>query len=324
MNVEIKFYRKVGDIMNGEISTLTTERRHQLTGNIDQLATGDILKLINQEDQTVPQAVEKVLPQIEQATEAVYRSFVEGGSLYYVGAGTSGRLGILDAAECPPTFGTEHEMVIAIIAGGDHAIKYAVEGAEDDPQQGVEDLSKHKISSKDVVFGITASGRTPYVIGALEYAKKLGAKTIALSSNENAIVSKIADHSIEVIVGPEILAGSTRMKAGTAHKMVLNMITTTTMIKLGKVYENLMVDLNANNTKLVERARQIIMQITDVPYEKAEQVLKETNYEVKPAIVMIQAKVSYEMAQKGLLETNGFVRDAIKIFTREDHEYEQI
>lgn len=308
--------------MDGRISTLTTEKRHKTSRDIDQLATVDILKLINKEDQTVPQAVGKAIPQIERAIEAVYQSLVNGGSLYYIGAGTSGRLGILDAAECPPTFGTDHGMVKAIIAGGDQAIKFAIEGVEDDPQQGMEDLKKHKLSSKDVVLGIAASGRTPYVIGALEYAKKLGAKTISLACNEKSIVSGIADHPIEVIVGPEILTGSTRMKAGTAHKMVLNMITTTTMIKLGKVYENLMIDLNASNTKLVERARQIIMQITGVTYEKAEQVLNEAKHEVKSAIVMIEGKTSYEMAKKGLLETNGFVRDAISLFTKEDRQNE--
>jgi N-acetylmuramic acid 6-phosphate etherase len=299
--------------MDVNLTTLTTEQRNLRTKNIDQISTAEILKIINDEDQTVAGAIQKVLPHIEGAVETIYRCLKNGGRLFYIGAGTSGRLGVIDAAECPPTFSTPPELVEAIIAGGEQAIQVAVEGAEDDPEQGANDLKQRDLSSLDVVVGIAASGRTPYVIGALSYANKLGAATVALSCNSNAVISRYADHRIEVIVGPEILTGSTRMKAATAHKMVLNMITTTTMIKLGKIYENLMVDVHASNQKLIERSRHIVMTITDVTYDEAALVLEKANQEVKSAIVMIETGVSFEMAKESIEKADGFVRNAIEI-----------
>jgi N-acetylmuramic acid 6-phosphate etherase len=303
--------------MDINLSTLTTEQRNFRTKNIDQMSTGEILKIINDEDQTVAIAVQKALPQIEEAVETIYRSLKKGGRLFYIGAGTSGRLGVIDAAECPPTFSTPSELVQAVIAGGEKAIQFAVEGAEDDPEQGASDLKQNALSPLDVVVGIAASGRTPYVIGALKYAQKLGASTVALSCNSDAVISGYADHKIEVIVGPEVLTGSTRMKAATAHKMVLNMITTTTMIKLGKIYENLMVDVHASNEKLIERSRNIVMTITNVTYEEAALVLDKANQEVKSAIVMIESGVSLEIAKQSLKKADGFVRKAIDIAKNE-------
>jgi N-acetylmuramic acid 6-phosphate etherase len=305
--------------MDINLSILTTEQRNLRTKKIDQMTTSEILEVINDEDRTVAEVVRKVLPQIEGAIEAVYRSLANGGRLFYIGAGTSGRLGVIDAVECPPTFSTSPDMVQAIIAGGEQAIQFAVEGAEDEPKQGAKDLEGKGINHLDVVVGITASGRTPYVIGALTYAQKIGASTVALSCNYNADVSRHADHRIEVIVGPEILTGSTRMKAATAHKMVLNMITTTTMIKLGKIYENLMVDVHASNLKLIERSRNIVMSITNVTYQEAALVLDETNQEVKPAIVMIEAGVTFEVAKETINKADGFVRKAIEIARGESH-----
>lgn len=299
-----------------DLSILTTEQINDKTKIIDQLSTDEIVRLINEEDKTVALAVEKILPEISDSIDSVYHALKNGGKLFYVGAGTSGRLGVLDAAECPPTFRTPPELVQALIAGGKGAMFLAVEGAEDDTNQGANDLKEIGFCSKDVVVGIAASGRTPYVVGALEYAKQLGATTIALSCNKNAGISRVADHKIEVIVGPEILTGSTRLKAATAHKMILNMITTTTMIKLGKVYQNLMVDLNASNNKLIVRARNIVMEITKVSYEKAEEILNITNWEVKPAIVMIEADVSFEAAKKYIEEAEGSVRNAIELGIR--------
>lgn len=305
--------RKKGGLNeNMNLSTLTTEQVNARTKNIDQLSTLEIIELINKEDRTVADSVQKVLPDIAAAIEAIYLSLKNGGRLFYVGAGTSGRIGVLDASECPPTFCTPKEMVQALIAGGEKAMFTAVEGAEDGRDSGGADLKARNITCTDVVVGIAASGRTPYVIGALEYAKKAGAATIALSCNQNAEISKWADFKIEVIVGPEILAGSTRLKAATAQKMVLNMLTTTSMIKLGKVYGNLMVDLQASNMKLVERARNMVMNITGASYEEAAQALNHTSQRVKPAILMIQAGIPQEEANQLLEETDGFVREAIE------------
>jgi N-acetylmuramic acid 6-phosphate etherase len=298
--------------MNENLSTLITEQVNERSKTIDQMSTINILKVMNDEDRTVADAVSQVLPQIEAAINSICKQLVNGGRLFYVGAGTSGRLGVVDASECPPTFRTPPDLVQAIIAGGAGAIYKAVEGAEDSQQLAAEDLKKRQLTDKDVVVGIAASGRTPYVVGAIHYAKKVGSVSIALSCNENTVTSRLADHSIEVVVGPEILMGSTRLKAATAQKMVLNMISTTTMIKLGKVYQNLMVDLHANNHKLIERARRIVMLVTDAPYEMAEQVLHETRQQVKPAIVMIKAEVSYEEANKAIKQAEGYVHKAIE------------
>src|SRR5699024_2336386 len=241
----------------------------------------------------------------------VYEAFKQGGKLFYVGAGTSGRIGILDAVECPPTFSTPPDLVQGMIAGGPGAIENAVEGAEDNPSLGAEDLKARGLAGIDVVIGIAASGRTPYVCGALDYANKVGATTVSLTCNENAIISQYADISIEVLTGPEVLTGSTRMKAATAHKLILNMITTSSMIKIGKVYENLMVDLKVSNEKLKERAKGIVSAITDVSYQEAETVLESTNYEVKPAIVILKSNVTFEEAKEFIRQSEGFVRQAI-------------
>lgn len=295
------------------LSTLTTETRNSKTINIDNMSTRDIINTINEEDMTIAQKVQEVLPSVETAVEMTYHALKRGGKLFYVGAGTSGRIGVLDAVECPPTFSTSPELVQAVIAGGEGAFVEAVEGAEDDPSLGAEDLKERQLTELDVVVGIAASGRTPYVAGAMAYAKEIGAKTISLSSNEDAVISEHADVKIEVNTGPEVLTGSTRMKAASAHKMILSMITTSSMIKIGKVYENLMVDLKVSNNKLKERAKSIVSTITGVSYEKAEDVLAVTDYDVKPAIVMIKADIEHEVAAKSLQEADGFVRQAIQI-----------
>lgn len=299
--------------MQENLSSLMTEQINNRTENIDQFSTMEIIKLMNEEDRTVADAVQLVLPEIKVAIDSVYQSLKSGGRLFYIGAGTSGRLGVLDASECPPTFLTPPEMVQAIIAGGESAILTAVEGAEDSYEAGAKDLKQRKLESADVVIGLAASGRTPYVVGALKYARELGAETVALSCNLDSDISKYAKNKIEVLVGPEVLTGSTRLKAATAQKMILNMITTATMIKLGKVYGNLMIDLKASNGKLVERARNMVTTITNVNYDKAEEVLNITDQRVKPAIVMIEGNVSYEEASNLINEADGFVRKAIKL-----------
>ncbi|MFD1848621.1 N-acetylmuramic acid 6-phosphate etherase [Oceanobacillus bengalensis] len=296
-----------------KLSTLTTEMRNIDSTNIDALSTLEVLETINKEDMTVAESVQKVLPQIELAVDTVYHAIKQGGRLFYVGAGTSGRIGILDAVECPPTYSTPPELVQAVMAGGIKAIEKAVEGAEDDEELGALDLHERNVTELDVVVGIAASGRTPYVSGALKYAQKIGASTVSLTSNKDSVISKYADIPIEVITGPEVLTGSTRMKAATAHKLILNMITTTTMIKIGKVYENLMVDLKVSNLKLKERAKNIVSIITHVPNQKAEEILEKTKYEVKPAIIMIKTGVSLEEAKQYITEANGFVRKAIEL-----------
>ena len=295
------------------LSTLTTETRNKKSMNIDNMSTNDIIHTINNEDMVVAKKVQEVLPSVEATVDIAYNAMKQGGRLFYVGAGTSGRIGVLDAVECPPTFSTSYDMVQAVIAGGGGAFQKAVEGAEDNPYLGEEDLKERDLSKLDVVIGIAASGRTPYVLGAMKYAQELGAKTISLTSNEHSEISKYADVKIEVVTGPEVLTGSTRMKAATAHKMILNMITTASMIKVGKVYENLMVDLKVSNNKLKERAKGILSTITEMPYEKSEAVLESTGYKVKPAIVMIKAETTYKNAVKSLSEAGGLVRQAIKI-----------
>ncbi|KGA99005.1 N-acetylmuramic acid-6-phosphate etherase [Alkalihalobacillus alcalophilus ATCC 27647 = CGMCC 1.3604] len=302
--------------MELDLSQLTTEKRNEQTLNIDQLSTLEVLTLMNKEDETVALAVRKCLPAIEQATNIIYEAMKNGGRLFYVGAGTSGRLGVIDASECPPTFRTEPGLVQGIMAGGEKAITTAVEGIEDRPEEGKRDLEKAHFGPDDVVVGIAASGRTPYVIGAIEYATSLGAKTIALTANTNSELSEVAEYAIEVSVGPEVLTGSTRLKAATAHKMVLNMLSTTTMIKLGKVYENLMVDLNASNLKLKERAKNIVMNATGASEKKAGTILMKANNDVKVAIVMIRGNVGYEEALALLQQGNGFVRKAIELAQR--------
>jgi N-acetylmuramic acid 6-phosphate etherase len=298
--------------MQENLKALTTESRNELSLQIDTSSPMDILRIMNEEDQKVALAVEKVLPDVEAAVQFAFESFKTGGRLIYIGAGTSGRLGVLDAVECPPTFSTHPDMVQGIIAGGESAFIKAVEGAEDRPEDGEDDLRKIGLTEKDTVIGIAASGRTPYVIGALQYARKIKAKTVALSCNENARISGEADQAIEVIVGPEVLTGSTRLKAATAHKMILNMISTSSMILLGKAYENLMIDVSVSNEKLKERAIQIIIKVTEASYEEARNALEDAEHQVKIAIVMIKKGVSREEASTILEQADGYVRKAIE------------
>lgn len=291
-----------------------TEQRNPNSMNLDEMSIKESLALMNNEDQKVIEAIEKVLPEIERLIEAVVQSFQKGGRLIYMGAGTSGRLGILDAVECVPTFGTPPEKVVGLIAGGEKAVKDAVEGAEDSKELAQADLEALNLTANDIVIGIAASGRTPYVIGGLEYAREQGATTGALSNNEQTKISALADYPIEIITGPEVLTGSTRLKAGTSQKLVLNMISTISMVKSGKAYGNLMVDVQATNEKLVDRSKRIIVEATGVPYEEAESVFEEAG-SVKTAIVMILADASKEAAEEALAETDGFVREAIQQLT---------
>ncbi|AZV59983.1 N-acetylmuramic acid 6-phosphate etherase [Peribacillus frigoritolerans] len=300
--------------MEEHLRSLTTELRNEKTMNIDSVNTMDIISAINKEDFKVAAAVQEVLPEIETAVEWACESLKKGGRLIYIGAGTSGRLGVLDAVECPPTFSTPPDRVLGIIAGGENAFVRAVEGAEDKEEFGENDLIDVALTANDTVIGIAASGRTPYVKGALRYARKVGAKAVALSCNNNASITKEADIGIEVVVGPEVLTGSTRMKAATAHKMVLNMISTATMIRLGKVYENLMVDVNVSNQKLKDRAVNIIETVTNADYDQALKTLEKANNQVKPAIVMIKTATDYEKAMELLEKADGDVRKAISIY----------
>jgi len=288
-----------------------TEQRNPASINLDQLSIAESLQLMNDQDKQVPQAIEQALPQIETLIEAVIKSFKKNGRLIYMGAGTSGRLGILDAVECVPTFGTPPEMVVGLIAGGETAIKDAVEGAEDSKELAYEDLKELNLTEKDTVIGIAASGRTPYVIGGLEYANEIGAQTGSISNNENTKISQEANYPVEIITGPEVLTGSTRLKAGTGQKLVLNMISTISMVKIGKAYENLMVDVQATNEKLVDRSNRIVVEATGVEYDEAQRVLEEAET-VKVAIVMILADATKEAADESLKAADGFVRDAIK------------
>lgn len=294
-----------------ELSDLTTETRNEETMNLDELSTAEILKIMNSEDQKVAQRVGKVLPDITQAVKQIILSFNKKGRLFYIGAGTSGRLGVLDAAECVPTFGTDPKMVQGLIAGGMKAMTIAVEGAEDSPELGAKDLQSQNLTNKDIVVGIAASGRTPYVIGGLNYAKKVGAATISLACNDHAKISKHADINIEIAVGPEVLTGSTRLKSGTAQKLVLNMLSTASMVGIGKVYKNLMVDVKPTNAKLVERSKHIIMEATDVSYTVANDMFEKAGKDVKLAIVMILTNVDLNEAKKRLQVAKGFVRKTI-------------
>ncbi|WP_175073619.1 N-acetylmuramic acid 6-phosphate etherase [Terribacillus sp. AE2B 122] len=294
------------------LDKLTTEKRNESTMKLDQLTTKEVLQLMNKEDRTVPDAVEAALPEIEAAVEQVIATFQADGRLIYTGAGTSGRLGILDAVECPPTFSTPHDMVQGLLAGGMSAFRKAKEGAEDNPALGAKELQDIGLTAKDTVIGIAASGRTPYVIGALDYAAAVGAATVSVACNKEAAISKHAKISIEVETGPEILTGSTRLKAGTAQKLVLNMISTASMVGVGKVYKNLMVDVKPTNDKLQERAKRIIMEATGANYDAAEKVFKQADGQVKTAIVMLLLDITKEEAETKLQHAEGFVRSAIK------------
>ncbi|MFV9087539.1 N-acetylmuramic acid 6-phosphate etherase [Proteus mirabilis] len=294
-----------------DLGHLVTESRNHHSEHFDTLSTLEMLKVINNEDKKVPFAVEATLPHIARLVDKVVTAFSQGGRLIYCGAGTSGRLGILDASECPPTYGTPHDMVIGLIAGGHKAILQAVENAEDNVQLGAEDLRQLNFNAKDVLVGIAASGRTPYVIGALEYARSLGAVTGAISCNPDSPIAQRADIAITPIVGPEVVTGSSRMKAGTAQKLVLNMITTGAMIKMGKVFGNLMVDVEATNAKLIERQIRIVMQATECERATAEQALAQCQRHCKTAILMILAGVNAQQATQLLAQNKGFIRQAL-------------
>lgn len=290
-----------------DLTTMITESRNQASLTIDQLTTIDMLKVINEEDKKVAFAVEKQLPQIAQAVDKIVEAFQQQGRLIYIGAGTSGRLGILDASECPPTYGTPAEQIMGIIAGGTPAIFKAVENAEDKPEQGQADLQSIQFNYKDILVGIAASGRTPYVIGAMEYAKSQGATVISLCCNPNAPMIGLADIAITPIVGAEIITGSSRMKAGTAQKLVLNMLTTASMIKIGKVFSNLMVDVEASNAKLIERQIQIVIEATSCSRQQAINALEQCNRQCKTAIIMLLMQISAEQAMDLLNENRGMI-----------------
>lgn len=296
-------------------SKRTTEQGLEQSKELDTYEVNAIIKLMNQEDKTVAYSVEKVLPDIEMVIYKVIDKMRSGGRLYYIGAGSSGRMGILDASECPPTFGVDANLVTGIIAGGDWAIRRAIEDAEDNKEAGKEDIL-HTITNKDVLIGITASGITPYVIGAIEAANEIGAVTAGISCNHHTLLSKAAQYPVEVQTGPEILTGSTRLKAGTAQKFVLNMITTTTMIKLGKVYGNQMVNMQATNEKLRIRASEIVQNITKVNEDKAEKALNEAKGDTQIAILMIMYEISSAEASAALNSANGHFRQAVDIVAK--------
>jgi len=297
--------------MNEDLGQLNTEAIDSRFSKIDTLSTIDLLKLFNDGDKSVAEEVAKVLPKVAEAINEITMRMELGGRLIYVGAGTSGRLGVLDASECIPTFSLEEGLVIGIIAGGDTALRTGIEGAEDVLEGAIEELKKMNFSKKDSLVGIAASGRTPYVVGALKYAKEIGAASIALSCNLNSELSKFADIAIEVDTGAEILAGSTRLKAGTAQKLILNMISTVSMIKLGKTYGNLMVDLQVSNIKLRDRAIRIIQAATSCDFKRAQEALQESKDQVKVAIVMILLETSAEKALELLKASGSRVRAAL-------------
>ncbi len=298
-----------------ELDRLVSEGRNPRTMDIDLLPTIDVLRKINDEDRAVPTAVEKVLPDIAAAVDRIVLAFQKGARLVYMGAGTSGRLGVLDASECPPTFGVPEGMVVGLIAGGPDALVRSTEGAEDDPKRGAKALQEIGLTADDVVVGIAVSGRTPYVIGGLNYARQVGATTVALSCNPASTIAGIADIAISPVVGPEVLTGSTRLKSGTAQKLVLNMLTTASMIRIGKSYQNLMVDLNPSNKKLVARAIRIVMQTTGCAPQQAKQVLAQTGNDVKLAILVTITGMGVEEARAALGKAGGFLRKAISDVT---------
>ena len=294
-----------------ELEQLVSEERNPRTMGIDLMSSTEIVGVINAEDRVVPEAVGKTLPQVARAIDAIVTAFNAGGRLVYIGAGTSGRLGVLDASECPPTFGVPPGMVVGLIAGGPSAITHATEGAEDRVEAGAADLRAINLASRDVVVGIAVSGRTPYVIGALDYAKSVGTVTVALTCNPDSAIAAMADISIAPVVGPEVLTGSTRLKSGTAQKLVLNMLSTASMIRIGKTYQNLMVDMHASNLKLVARAVRIVMQATGCTEHEAEEALTRAGNDVKVAIVTLLTGQGVEEARTAIAGAGGFLRRAI-------------
>lgn len=298
--------------MKINLSKMVTETRNPASAEIDTLPTLDMLAVINNEDKQVPGAVEATLPQVAQVVDRVVEAFAKGGRLVYCGAGTSGRLGILDASECPPTYGTPREQVVGLIAGGHPAILQAVENAEDSREMGQQDLINLEFNDRDVLVGIAASGRTPYVLGAMAYAKSLGATVAAISCNPNSEMSQAADIAIEPIVGPEVVTGSSRMKAGTAQKLILNMITTGAMIRSGKVYGNLMVDVEATNAKLLQRQVNIVVEATQCSQQEAAAALDACHRHCKTAILMVLSGLGADDARALLSKNQGFIRSALE------------
>ena len=299
----------IEDISN---TSLVSETRNPQTMDLDALSTLELVNRFNQQDTLVALAVKETLPEVAKAVDAAADALKAGGRIIYMGAGTSGRLGVLDASECPPTFGVPHGLVVGLIAGGPGALLKAVEGAEDNKQLGEDDLRALNLTAQDLVVGLAASGRTPYVIGGLEYARQTGCTTVAISCNPGSPIAQVAAIAISPVVGPEALTGSTRLKSGTAQKLVLNMISTGAMVKFGKVYQNLMVDMQATNVKLVDRACRMVMEATGAGREEAEAVLKQTDYDVKPAILMILTGLDAAAARARLEAHHGFLRAALE------------
>jgi len=300
------------------LAGFTTEQRNDASRDIDTMNSLEIVSVINREDGKVPAAVEKILPEIAALVDDIVVAFKSGGRLFYIGAGTSGRLGVLDASECPPTYGVEPEMVQGLIAGGREALTKSIEAAEDRENEGVNELKKLKFSEKDVLVGITASGQAPYVLGALEYAGNIGAITAAISCNADSKTFDYAKHRLYVNVGPEVVTGSTRMKSGTAQKLILNMLSTASMIRIGKVYKNLMVDLRPVNHKLILRSIRLIRELTGCTEEEARAALEESNKQPKAAIVMALLKTGREKAEKLLLEAEGHISGVLSVLPGEE------
>ncbi|EGO2537033.1 N-acetylmuramic acid 6-phosphate etherase [Enterococcus faecalis] len=290
---------------------LTTEARNEATKKIDQVSTLEMVTLINQEDQKVAQAIEKVLPQIAAAIDAAAERFKKGGRLIYCGAGTSGRLGALDAIELTPTYSVSPERAFGILAGGEKAMYQAIEGAEDSKELAIEDLTQHQLTARDVVIAIAASGRTPYAVSAIEYGKKVGALTISVTCNNQSPMNQLAEIGIAPIVGPEVITGSTRMKAGSAQKMVLNMFSTGIMVKVGNIYQNLMVNVQPTNEKLIQRATNIIKEAAEIEESQAKEYLEAGQLEVAPAIVMAKAHVDFQKAKQLLAEHDGRISEVL-------------
>lgn len=290
---------------------LTTEARNEATKKIDQVSTLEMVTLINQEDQKVAQAIEKVLPQIATAIDAAAERFKKGGRLIYCGAGTSGRLGALDAIELTPTYSVSPERAFGILAGGEKAMYQAIEGAEDSKELAIEDLTQHQLTARDVVIAIAASGRTPYAVSAIEYGKKVGALTISVTCNNQSPMNQLAEIGIAPIVGPEVITGSTRMKAGSAQKMVLNMFSTGIMVKVGNIYQNLMVNVQPTNEKLIQRATNIIKEAAEIEESQAKEYLEAAKLEVAPAIVMAKAHVDFQKAKQLLAEHDGRISEVL-------------
>lgn len=295
-----------------DLTKLTTETRNKNTMNLDRMTSIEIAITMNKEDENVINSIRDTLPKISEVIDMCAKALKGGGRIIYMGAGTSGRLGLLDAVECPPTFGVPSDLVIGLIAGGESAFIKAVEGAEDSKSLGVDDLKNINLTNKDVVIGLAASGRTPYVIHGLKYAREIGCKTAIVVCNKDSEMAKYSDVAIEVVVGPEVLTGSTRLKAGTAQKMVLNMISTGSMVAVGKAYQNLMVDVMQTNEKLVVRAENIVIEATDCDRDTARRALKEANGKVKTAVVMILLNCKYDEAEERLKRAEGHVRFALE------------